>query len=381
MIQNAAAYNEWSAQKKGTELTKPKNAVFSLGQAPSNKSSIRENSSAKKKESTGKKLEGLLALQELSQSLFGPPKRESSPRRQGRQSSPQRQGAKSRLSPTRQLRDAQMLISDIQPQPSQFDQRTINSVGRLGLLTPAQELQYKSQNVPLQMQMVTDKVFSIERGISETEQKVGDQLSTVKERVNAIGRIIEEDKLQYFQLQEARVQEMRILEARFLDRLEHEATARKELERKLMQLIENRAAQVKAEILNESRSRIESISTIESNLQADFPRLQEAINQSAITREDGDSELMRRITDESTKLVELVEDERKQREETEESILELLRDMVSRIKAEIDTEKKERESSEESLLQLLEDTCAKLGQVNLVTQKPTTGGNPNILLQ
>lgn len=72
--------------------------------------------------------------------------------------------------------------------------------------------------------MVTDKVFSIERGITETEQKVEDQLSTVKERVNAIGRIIEEDKLQYFQLQEARVQEIRILEARFLDRLEHEAT-------------------------------------------------------------------------------------------------------------------------------------------------------------
>lgn len=144
-----------------------------------------------------------------------------------------------------------------------------------------------------------------------------------------------------------------------------------------MQLIEKRAAQVKAEIQNETCLRIDSISTIESNLQADFPRLQEAITKSAITREEGDSEMVRRIGEESSKLVEMVEEERKQREDTEESILELLRDMVSRIKAEIDTERKERESSEESLLQLLEDTCAKLGQANLVV-KPS---NQNILLQ
>lgn len=53
-----------------------------------------------------------------------------------------------------------------------------------------------------------------------------EQLTSVKERVSIIGRIIEEDKLQYFQVQEARVQEMRLLETRFLDRLEHEATVR-----------------------------------------------------------------------------------------------------------------------------------------------------------
>jgi hypothetical protein len=50
------------------------------------------------------------------------------------------------------------------------------------------------------MQMVTDKVLGFERGVTEVENKVGEQLSTVKDKINAIGRTIEEDRLYQIQL-------------------------------------------------------------------------------------------------------------------------------------------------------------------------------------
>lgn len=43
--------------------------------------------------------------------------------------------------------------------------------------------------------MVQEKVNSVEKSLIDTETQVGDTLSVIKDKVNAIGRVIEEDKI------------------------------------------------------------------------------------------------------------------------------------------------------------------------------------------
>lgn len=76
--------------------------------------------------------------------------------------------------------------------------------------------------------------------------------------------------------------------------------------------------------------------------QADLPKLNEAIRVEGNEREEVDTAMMKRYTEELNKLNETIQNERKNREESETAIYDMLKDVVSKVKAEIDTEKKER---------------------------------------
>ena len=78
-------------------------------------------------------------------------------------------------------------------------------------------------------------------------------------------------------------------------------------------------------------------------------------------REQHDTEIIKRIEEESAKFKEILEEQKKSVNESEEAMFEILRDMIIKIKKQIDLERKEREENEETLLSLLEDTWYKLG--------------------
>ena len=48
------------------------------------------------------------------------------------------------------------------------------------------------------------------------------RLAQIKDKINAIGRVIEEDKLYQVQLQETRIQEIRLIESKFIEKIESE---------------------------------------------------------------------------------------------------------------------------------------------------------------
>ncbi len=181
-----------------------------------------------------------------------------------------------------------------------------------------------------------------------------------------IGTMIEEDKSFKEQMNDMRAQEIKLLEQKIHERFDQEVAARKDLERRMLALIDQKVSGMRGDIAKESKIRYENIEHLESCLEGDFPKLQEEMRNEANEREELDNSVLKRMNEESQKLVDSIQGEKKQREETEEAILEMLRDMVNRIKQELEVEKKERESSEETLLSLLEETCTKLNTATLI---------------
>lgn len=134
----------------------------------------------------------------------------------------------------------------------------------------------------------------------------------------------------------------------------------KEIENKLIALIEDKTNALKTDIIRETNASIEAVEIIKESMETDIPRLQEAIKVESLEREDTNTALVNKANEEIKKLRDRVEAQRKAREETEEAMLEMLKDMVGRIKGEIEAERNDRKATEETLLGLLEDTCTKL---------------------
>ena len=52
-------------------------------------------------------------------------------------------------------------------------------------------------------------------------------MQRIKDKINAIGRVIEEDKMYQVQVQETRIQEIRLIEQKFIEKIEHEVNVSK----------------------------------------------------------------------------------------------------------------------------------------------------------
>ena len=103
---------------------------------------------------------------------------------------------------------------------------------------------------------------------------------------------------------------------------------------------------------------------LESELETDFPKLQDCNKAESHERQEQDAQLIKRVVEECDTITKNVTAERRAREESEEQVVDLIKGMVETIRQDLNTEKQTREQSEEQLLQLLEDTCAKLNQAS-----------------
>lgn len=166
----------------------------------------------------------------------------------------------SRLSPTRSLRPP---LPTSPPHVDNYS-TTLDRMTKLSSILDEQT----SSPPTVSIATVTDKVSQIEYQLKTQEEHVNGRLAQIKERINAIGRVIEEDKLCQVQLQETRIQEIRLIESKFIEKIEAEVNvsnisvrskyifqARKETERKLMHLIDQRLSVVRADLNSESRQR------------------------------------------------------------------------------------------------------------------------------
>ena len=61
------------------------------------------------------------------------------------------------------------------------------------------------------------------------------------------------------------------------------------MEKRLMNIVEDRFSALKADISKESRNRYESVEHLKSCLENDFPKLQEVIKTEGLEREDNDA--------------------------------------------------------------------------------------------
>jgi len=74
-----------------------------------------------------------------------------------------------------------------------------------------------------------------------------------------------------------------------LERFEQENAARRDVEKRLLGIAEERFAALKSDVGKESRNRYESVEHLKSCLENDFPKLQEVIKSEGLEREDNDA--------------------------------------------------------------------------------------------
>jgi DNA repair exonuclease SbcCD ATPase subunit len=208
--------------------------------------------------------------------------------------------------------------------------------------------------------LLENRSKNLEEKITEYVESNNKRVNLLRDQIGKIQRMLEEEKDHREQVLQAKYRDMANLETKFTQLIEGEINTRKESDSRLIRLVDERFNSLRTELVRESKLRAENIDLVNNTLEADLPKLNEAIRVEGNEREEVDTAMMKRYTEELNKLNETIQNERKNREESETAIYDMLKDVVSKVKAEIDTEKKERETTEETLLGLLEETCNKL---------------------
>ncbi len=150
----------------------------------------------------------------------------------------------------------------------------------------------------LHMNIETEKVHKLEQvdtNINTVDDHIVDwhennnkRFNQFKDKINEYHKYIEDDKTQKELVYETRMLELKNLELKIEERFEQETAARKEMEKRLFGIVEDRFNALKSDVAKESRNRYESIEHLKYCLENDFPKLQEVIKAESIEREEND---------------------------------------------------------------------------------------------
>ena len=101
-------------------------------------------------------------------------------------------------------------------------------------------------------------------------------------------------------------------------RFDKEEQNRKDTEKQLVAFIDERSSVLQNEILRQFRDRNESVTILESELETDFPKLQDCNKAESHERQEQDALLIKRVVEECDTITKNVTAERRAREESEE---------------------------------------------------------------
>jgi hypothetical protein len=125
--------------------------------------------------------------------------------------------------------------------------------------------------------------------------------SQVKEQVTKIIQSIEEDKQKYESSYENRTQYITMLEFKLMEKFDYESQERKDMERRLNSLIDERYGILRNELSKESKNRNESVENFTFYLESEVPKIVEQMKTEQSDREEGDNHINKVVNDEFTK--------------------------------------------------------------------------------
>jgi len=204
------------------------------------------------------------------------------------------------------------------------------------------------------------KIKLLEDGLSGLTELENKRYNTLKEELNHIQRLVDEEKQQREFMYETKLRELEGIDERLEVSLNNSVNARKESERRLIRYIEDKFNTISGEVQNEFHVRETQLNNTSIGLDEEINKIGDSARVSRADREENDNIILRKVQEELGRSSNEIGKERSAREASEQAIYELLKDVVSRVKVEIDSEKKEREKTEDTLLVLLEDTCGKM---------------------
>lgn len=96
--------------------------------------------------------------------------------------------------------------------------------------------------------------------------------------------------------------ELSSLEARIAQNFADERQADLEMEKRLSNLMNDRFAQLRSQLAEESKTRYDTLENLKSCLENDFPKLNDEIKLEVMQREQGDLQVQTRITEEQDRV-------------------------------------------------------------------------------
>ena len=114
------------------------------------------------------------------------------------------------------------------------------------------------------------KMKSVEEKLEETHDTTNKKILILKDQINKFQRQIDEEKSARNTYYDGKEKDLKMMEVKINEKFELLLQQRKEMERKLAILIEEKQAQLKAEIAKESSIRIENIDYLKACIEVYF---------------------------------------------------------------------------------------------------------------
>jgi hypothetical protein len=125
--------------------------------------------------------------------------------------------------------------------------------------------------------------------------------SAVKEQISKIIQSIEEDKQKYESSYESRTQYITMMEFKLMERFDSESQERKDMERRLLGVVDEKHSILRNELAKEGKNRNESVENFTFYLESEVPKIVEQMKGEQIDREEGDTNVNKTISDEFNK--------------------------------------------------------------------------------
>ena len=206
------------------------------------------------------------------------------------------------------------------------------------------------------------KSMNLYDNIEANKDQNNTKFNEVKEQILVIQKTLEDDAIKREQAHNDFMDFMKKMEEKIFDKFDSELSAKKEIEVKVSQYLEDKFNTIRSELQTQSKIRYDAVENLENYFEKELPKIQSGFKIEQSEREDGDSNILIKLSDESAKVDGIIQNEKKSREETQEGILEMIKIMNDRMKNDLAEERKEREQNEEALIDVLENTCNRLQQ-------------------
>lgn len=145
------------------------------------------------------------------------------------------------------------------------------------------------------------RINKLDEKNSETNEMTFKTFSQIKDQMMKIIQSIEEDKQNYEASFESRTQTISMLEFKLLEKFDQESSERKEMEKRLLNQIDDKYGILRNELSKEVKNRNESIDNFTFYLESEVPKIIEQMKNEQIDREDSDNNINNVITDEFNK--------------------------------------------------------------------------------
>lgn len=145
------------------------------------------------------------------------------------------------------------------------------------------------------------KIISLYNSIEEIKDNNNKKFNDVKEQVLLIQKTSDDESQKRESAHHEFMEFMKKMEEKIFEKFDAELNAKREIEVKLSQYLEEKFNHVKSELQKESKTRYDAIENLEFYFEKELPKIQESFRGQQMEREEFDTTNIMRLNDEVQK--------------------------------------------------------------------------------